>query len=45
MDGFLNLLQGDLSKYFSQIIIISHLEQLREEISAQIQLEAGEVST
>jgi exonuclease SbcC len=44
-DGLLNLLKGELSKYFDQIIVVSHLESLREEFPEQIQLEAGQVAT
>jgi exonuclease SbcC len=43
-DGLLSLLRGELSEYFDQIIIISHLEQLRDEFPNQIQVEAGQVT-
>ena len=42
-DGLLNLLRGDLSQYFDQVIVISHLDELKDEFQEQIQLEAGEV--
>ena len=42
-DGLINLLKGDLSRYFEQIIIISHLEQLREEFPHSMQLEEGRI--
>ncbi|GAG82999.1 unnamed protein product, partial [marine sediment metagenome] len=44
-DGLLNLLRGELFKYFNQIIVISHLEELKNEFPKQIKLEAGEVVT
>jgi len=42
-EGLLRLLREELPRYFDQIIVISHLEQLREEFPEQLQLEAGEV--
>ncbi len=44
-EGLLNLLRGELAKNFEQIIIISHLEELKNEFPEQIQLEAGKVVT
>jgi exonuclease SbcC len=41
--GFMHLLQEELPKYFDQIIVISHLEQLRDEFPHHIQLEAGQI--
>jgi exonuclease SbcC len=42
-EGLIILLKNDLPKYFEQIIIISHIEQLMEEFPAHIQLEAGRI--
>jgi len=42
-DGLLDLLRGDLSNYFDQIIVISHLEELKDEFPEQIELESGEL--
>jgi len=42
-EGLLRLLREELPRYFDQIIVISHLEQLREEFPQQLQLEAGEI--
>ena len=42
-DGLLDLLRGELFKHFEQIIVISHLEELKDEFPEQIQLEAGEI--
>ena len=42
-EGFMHLLQEELPKYFDQIIVISHLEQMRDEFPYHIQLEAGQV--
>jgi len=41
--GLLNLLQGELSSFFDQIIVISHLEELKDEFPQQVQLEAGSI--
>jgi exonuclease SbcC len=43
VDGLLDLLRGELFKHFEQIIVISHLEELKDEFPEQIQLEAGEI--
>ena len=42
-DGLLRLLREELPSQFDQIIVISHLEELRDEFPMHIQLEAGEV--
>ena len=42
-DGLLSLLKGDLARYFDQIIVISHLEELRGEFPAHLQMEDGRV--
>jgi exonuclease SbcC len=41
--GFMYLIQEELPKYFDQIIVISHLEQLRGEFQHHIELEAGQI--
>lgn len=44
-EGLLRLLREELPRYFDQIIVISHLEQLREEFPEQLRLETGEIVT
>jgi exonuclease SbcC len=42
-EGFMNLLKDELSRYFPQIIVISHIEQLQGEFPTLIQLDSGRV--
>ncbi|MCW4050710.1 MAG: SMC family ATPase [Candidatus Bathyarchaeota archaeon] len=42
-NGFMEMLQQQLSQHFDQIIVISHLEALREDFPHHLQLEAGRV--
>jgi hypothetical protein len=39
----MQLLREDLSRHFDQIIVISHLEALREEFQNTLSLEAGKI--
>ncbi len=41
--GFLRLLREELSKFFDQIIVISHLEELAEEFPQSIHLDQGRI--
>jgi exonuclease SbcC len=41
--GFLELLKGEIARHFEQVIVISHLEELKEEFPNSIQLEAGSI--
>jgi len=42
-NGFMKLLREDLSRHFDQIIVISHLEALREAFQNTLTLEAGRI--
>ena len=42
-NGFMQLLREDLSRHFDQIIVISHLEALREAFQNTLTLEAGRI--
>jgi DNA repair exonuclease SbcCD ATPase subunit len=39
----MDLLKNELSRYFPQIIVISHIEQLQVEFPTLIQLDSGKV--
>ena len=41
--GFMQLLREDLSKYFDQIIVISHIEALTEEFQNSLTLDSGRI--
>ena len=42
-DGFMLLLKEELSKHFHQIIVISHIEELREDFQHHITLDSGKI--
>lgn len=42
-EGFMKLLQEELSQYFVQIIVISHLESLREEFEYRLEMDSGRI--
>jgi exonuclease SbcC len=42
-EGFMLLLREELSKHFQQIIVISHIEALRDEFHHHISLESGRI--
>ncbi len=42
-NGFMQLLREDLSKYFAQIIVISHLEALAEDFQNTLTLDSGRI--
>jgi len=42
-EGFMKLLQEELNQYFVQIIVISHLEILRNDFQHQMEIEAGKI--
>ncbi|MCW4014706.1 MAG: hypothetical protein NWF07_17195, partial [Candidatus Bathyarchaeota archaeon] len=41
--GFIELLRDDLSRYFDQIIVVSHIEALAEEFPQNITLDSGRI--
>ena len=42
-DGFMRLLREELSQYFHQIIVVSHIEELKEEFPYHVNLDEGRV--
>lgn len=42
-EGFMHLLKEELSKHFQQIIVISHIEALRDEFQHHLSLESGKI--
>jgi len=42
-EGFMHLLREELSKHFQQIIVISHIEALRDEFQHHLSLESGRI--
>ena len=42
-EGFMKLLQEELSQYFEQIIVISHLEALQEEFQHRLEMDSGKI--
>jgi len=42
-DGFMRLLREDLSQYFQQIIVVSHIEELKDEFPDHINLNEGRI--
>ena len=42
-EGFMHLLREELSKHFQQIIVISHIETLRDEFQNHLSLESGRI--
>ncbi|MBT7188365.1 SMC family ATPase [Candidatus Bathyarchaeota archaeon] len=42
-DGFMRLLREELSQYFDQIIVVSHIEELKEEFPYHVNLDEGRI--
>lgn len=42
-DGFMKLIREDLKQHFPQIIVISHIEELKEEFPHHINLDEGKI--
>jgi exonuclease SbcC len=42
-DGFMRLLREELSQYFHQIIVVSHIEELKEEFPYHVNLDEGKI--
>ncbi len=42
-DGFMRLLREELSQHFDQIIVVSHIEELKEEFPYHVHIDEGKV--
>ncbi|MBT3284537.1 hypothetical protein HN376_07445, partial [Candidatus Bathyarchaeota archaeon] len=42
-DGFMRLIREELSQHFDQIIVVSHIEELKEEFPYHVNLDEGRI--